>query len=108
MKSVLTLLLQRVAQGPVYFTHAVDEKGRETKVVRSTTSPTNQKHLHALALEGYVAETVTGTLIPQETTVTYTLTAKGREFLGLHAATPRPVHRSLPLSDKQLEAEGIE
>lgn len=108
MKSVLTLLLQRVAQGPVYFTHAVDPQGRETKVVRSTTSPSNQKHLHALALEGYVAAAITGTPTPPETTVTYRLTAKGREFLGLHAPTPRPIHRALPLTDKQLEAEGIE
>lgn len=105
------LLLERCEQGPVSFTHAADIKGRYTRLVRSTISPSQQKHLHELAVAGYVAERVSGCGglgTPPESTVTYSLTALGRSVLGIRAPTPVPIHRTMPLTDEELELEGIE
>lgn len=104
------LLLQRVAQSPVSFTHAPQVRGKGTKLVRSTLSPSRQKELYALSIRGYLAHAVTGCGghgTPPETTVTYTLTAQGRVALGIHHRAMPPVHRNLPLTDAQLEREGI-
>lgn len=103
--------LNRLSQGPVIYTHAIDTTGRKTKLVRSTTSPSLQKHYHRLAVDGYCAEVVSGCGghgEPPETSVTYTLTALGRSVLGIRAPTPRPINRWTPPSDAELAAEGIE
>ena len=103
--------LQRLVQGPVQFTHAIDVNGRKTKLGRSTVSVSLQKHYHRLAVGGYCAEAVTGCNghnEPPETTVTYTLSALGRAELGIHKEPPPPVNRSQPLSDVELYLEGIE
>lgn len=105
------MLLQRVSQGPVSFTHAPLVSGKGTKLVRSSISPSRQKDLYALAVRGYLAHAVTGCGghgTPPETTVTYTLTSQGRSALGIHPRAMPPVHRNLPLTDEQLAREGIE
>lgn len=100
------MLLERAAISPVSFTHAIDYKGK-LHLARSTISPSQQKHLHRLAVEGYLAEAVTGTPIPPETTVTYTLTATGRAKLGIRKQLMPSVYRTEPLTEEQLEAESM-
>jgi hypothetical protein len=103
--------LERLGKGDVLFTHAIDINGRATKLVRSTVSQSLQKHYHRLALEGLCAERVHGCGghgSPPETTVTYSLTAMGREALGLHREEPPTRNRWTPPSDAELAREGIE
>jgi len=105
------MLLDRVARGPVSFTHGVDVRGRHTKLVRSTISPSQQKHLHRLAVMGLLSEKVEGCGghgSPPETVVTYALTAMGRAEQGIRAPTPVPHNRWTPPTDAELEVEGIE
>lgn len=103
------MLLERVARGPVSFTHAPLASGKGTKLVRSSMSPSQQAPLHDLAMRGLLARAVTGSAphFPLETHVTYTLTSLGRDALGLHAVLPLPVHRDVSLTDEQLEREGL-
>jgi hypothetical protein len=105
------LLLQRVSQGPVAFTHAIDVSGRYTKLVRSSISYSQNKHLHRLALEGYLCQKVTGCGghgEPPETVVTYTLTALGREALDIHAPRKPTVNRWTAPTEEEMLKEGIE
>ena len=105
------LLLQRVRKGPVLFTHAADMSGRYTKLVRSTLSISQSKHLHRLALEGYLCEKITGCGgmgEPPETTVTYTLTALGRDAIGDKPTRKPEVNRWTPPSEEDMLREGIE
>lgn len=108
MNSTDIMLLQRCAQGPVSFTHAPTVTGHKTKLVRSTLSPKQQVPLHQLALAGLLAEAVEGCLHNQETTVTYTLTALGRDTLGLHGRQERPQHAIQSPTDAQLLRESKE
>lgn len=110
MKSIDIMLLERCAQGPVSFTHAPTVRGHTTKLVRSTVSPKQQAPLHQLALAGLVAEAVDpqASISPPESTVTYTLTARGRDALGLHARQMPPQHNFPLPSDAQLIRESKE
>lgn len=103
------MLLQRVAQGPVSFTHGVNARGA-TKLLRSTISSSQQKHLHRLALGGWVAEVVNpkASISPPETTVTYSLTSLGREELGIHKRLEPNVHHVKLPSESQLERQSME
>lgn len=102
--------LERLAQGSVSFTYAVDlNGGRTAKLVRSSVSSSLQKHYHRLAVAGYVAEVVSGCGgrgDPAEHTVTFTLTALGRKALGLRAPRAPTVNRSRSLTESELLAEG--
>ena len=102
-----SMYLQRLSSGPVSFVYA--PHGRGTKLVRSTVSVSLQKHYRRLAVAGYCAEKVTGCNgrnEPPEHTITYTLTALGRQELGIHAQVMPPVHRQASLTDAELLAEG--
>jgi hypothetical protein len=102
------LLLQRVARGPVSFTHAPLVSGKGTKLVKSTLSPSQQAPLASLASRGLLARAVTGSAphFPLETHVTYTITSLGQEALGMQPARKPRVNRNLPLTDEELEREG--
>lgn len=102
------MLLERVAKGPVHFTHAPTVRGSHTKLVRSSVSPKQQSPLRNLAMLGFLALATSGSAphFPLETTVTYTLTSKGREALGLHKLQMPDVHRQPSLTDEQLAIEG--
>ena len=47
------MLLERVARGPVSFTHAPTVRGTHTKLVRSSVSPKQQAPLRDLAMRGF-------------------------------------------------------
>lgn len=108
MNSNGTMLLERCARGPVSFTHAPTVRGHTTKLVRSTLGPKQQAPLHALALAGYLAEKVDGCPLDVETTVTYTLTALGREWLGMHKRREQPRNSVPTPSESMLERESRE
>lgn len=80
-------ILQRCASGPVRFVYAPDPKGgSHAKLLRSDVSPSLRKHFDSLALDGYVARAITGCegkKEPPETVVTFTMTAYGREHIGV-------------------------
>lgn len=102
--------LNRLAQSAVSFTHEPNATGKGTRLVRSTVSGSLQKHYHRLAVDGYCAESITGSHDPgpPQTVVSYTLTALGRDALGLHKPLAKPVNRSRPLSESELYRDGIE
>lgn len=108
MKSADVMLLERCAQSPVSFTHAVTIVGRRPKLVRSTIGPKQQAPMHQLAVAGYLSEKVTGCPHDGETTVTYTLTALGREAMGIYQRS-KPARYARPWpTDAQLERESRE
>lgn len=79
--------------------------------MRSNADERLSRDLHRLSVAGYLAERVEGCGgrgEPPETIVTYAATALGRNEVGLHRVPPPTKHRSQPLSDRELEAEGIE
>lgn len=108
MKSTDVMLLERCARGPVSFTHAPTVRGHTTKLVRSTLGPKQQAPLHALACAGYLSEKVTGLMDTMETTITYTLTALGREELGIHSRRAQPRNATPTPSESMLERESRE
>lgn len=85
MNGIERLCLQRIATSPVSFTHAIDMRGKATKLARSSISPSQQKICEALAIQGFVSRAVSGdhSSTPPETSVTYTLTALGRAELDM-------------------------
>lgn len=108
MKSTDVMLLERCAQGPVSFTHEPTVRGNKTKLVRSTLSPKQQEPLYQLSLEGLLARKVSGCPIDGETTVTFTLTALGRDALGIHARRQQPRNNTPTPSSSMLERESRE
>lgn len=112
MKSGDKMLIERAARSPVSFVHAIDMAGKvRSNTVRSTISPSQQKHMHRLALEGLLSEAVTGCGghgEPPEHVVTYTPTALGRAAVGLHVPEKPRVNASTMLSESELLKEGIE
>lgn len=99
------MLLER-AQKTVSFTYCPALTTGRVKLVRSSLSEGQKKHLHRLAIEGYLAESwhgCGGHGEPPETTVTFSLTAKGRDFLGIHAAPKPRVHG--PCEEEDVEAD---
>lgn len=105
MRSTDIMLLERCAAGAVSFTHEPNPSGRGTRLVRSSISPSQQKKLRELANGGYVAEAVSGDPIQSVTTVTYTLTALGRNELGIHAKKKQRRNNTTPPTDSALERE---
>lgn len=104
------MFLEKVAAGPVSFTYEPGANGH-VKLVRSTTSGAQQPKYHALAVAGYLAEAVNGEIhheAPPTTTVSFTMTAMGREALGLHSE-PKPFvhHHRLP-TEEELAVDAIE
>lgn len=99
-------LLERCQQSAVSFTYAPCPKGRtHARLLRSTISGQQQSRLHALALDGYVAELVDGDPHAGETTITYTLTARGeRELTGEKRPPDLERVQRLPTAE-QLTAE---
>lgn len=111
LKSSDRMLLERVARGPVSYTHAIDMRGTHTKLVRTTLSQSQHKHLHRLAVDGYLAEKITGCGgqgEPPETTVAYKLTALGQAALDIHPSRKPPVNRWTPPTEAEMEKEGLE
>lgn len=108
MKSSDLMLLERCARGPVSFTHAPTVRGHTTKLVRSTLGPKQQAPLHQLALAGFLAEKIEGCPLVGETTVTYTLTARGRDVLGIHKRQMPPQYATPNPTDAQLLRESRE
>lgn len=104
------MLLERVAHGEVSFTYEPNSSGK-VKLVRSTTSGAAQPKYHALAILGLLSEAVTGTpghAGPPTTTVTFTLTALGRNEMGIHAERRPNVHWRPPVTEAELAKDGIE
>lgn len=108
MKSTEIMLLERCAQSAVSYTHAPTIRGKTTKLVRSSLSPKQQKPLNELALAGHVSRHISGCPLDGETTVTYTITAKGRDALGLHARRQQPKNATPWPTDSALERESRE
>jgi hypothetical protein len=105
------MYLERLATGPVQFIHGIDIHGRATKLLRSSVSPSLQKHYHRLAVSGYVSEVVSGDNgqgNPPEHVVTYSLTALGRSKINLRNEPKPPVNRWTPPSNYELAQEGSE
>lgn len=103
------MFLERVHAGAVSFTYEPDPNGgKHARLVHSTVSGAQQPKYHALAVQGLLAEKVTGEPHKARTTVSFTLTASGREVLGVHAPAPRPVHWSPPISEEELAKDAIE
>lgn len=105
------MLIERCHTGPVSFTYEPCPAGRKhAKLVRSTISVTQQKKLHALAVQGLVAERITGCTDggPPTTTIEYTVTAAGREALGIACPVKPPVHWHALPTEEQMAKEGLE
>ncbi len=103
------MLLQRLTQGPVTFTYSPCQRGgKHVKLTASTLSLSQKKPLHALALGGYVAESLVGDpcAVPPHTTLTFTITGLGRGVLG--PAPDKPlIHRHALLSEDQMAEDSI-
>lgn len=106
------MLLERVAKAPVEFVYEASDHHpeRHARLVRSSISPSQRKHLRAFALEGLVSEHVDGCKgrrEPPTHTITYSITSLGLKRLG-HAPAPRPsIHRHELKSEAQLAEEGL-
>lgn len=94
-------LLERCAQSTISFTYAPCPKGRtHARLLRSTISGQQHKRLHALALGGYVAENVDSDPHAVETTITYTMTARGqRELFGVQHPAELTRVQKLPTAE---------
>lgn len=104
-----SMYLERLVKGPIEFVHGIDINGNATKLLRSTVSPSLQKHYHRLAVAGYVSEKIDGCGgNPPEHVVTYTLTALGRGAINLRAEPKKTVNRWTPPSNYELAQEGSE
>lgn len=105
-------MIRRCAKQPVFYAYApCAGGGTHAKLVRANADEHISRDLHRLALDGYLAERIAGCGgrgEPPETVITYTVTALGRDSVGLHRAQVPAKHRSQPLTDAELEAEGIE
>lgn len=102
------LLLQRAATSPIEFVYSPCVNSPHVKLTRSSISQSQKKHLHRLAVGGYLAEATGGCGghgEPPETKITFTLTAMGRQSLGIHAATRQRERRGNVYTDAALEAE---
>jgi hypothetical protein len=92
------MLIERAAEGPIEFVYAPALTTGHVKLVRSTLSSGQKKHLHRLAVEGYLAESYGGCGgrgEPPEMVVGFTVTALGRGAIGLRA-TPGVRARRIP------------
>lgn len=114
MSSSLTkhdrLLLERVQSGEVSFTWEPNSRGG-VKLVKSTTKKGDQPKYHDLALKGLLSEKVDGHpghSGPPVTTISFTLTALGKDALGLHAPARAPVHFTKVASEEELMKDAIE
>lgn len=105
MSANLRTMLQKLAAGPVVYTYAPNGKG--VKLESSTTSVSLKKHFEDLAHSGHAFRRDTGepTGCPPTMSITFTLTALGREELDMYAATHADTRVSAPASEAKLLAE---
>lgn len=99
-------LIERCIKEAIIYTYAPCERGgTHVKLVRSTTSISLRKRLHALALAGYVSEAVEGTADhekPPETSIVFKATALGREAVDYHEPIKPQVYSVRSATDTEL------
>lgn len=102
------LLTTIVKQGKVHYRFEPCPRGAaHAKLVDSTLPRSRQADCHRLALAGLLACEVDGDAHTPHTTVRYSLTAMGRDALGMRRAMPAQVHRQSHLSEDALAQEGL-
>lgn len=105
MNANLRTILERVAKDPVVFVYAPHGKG--VKLESSSVSVSLKKHMEALALSGHVSRRDTGEPAgcPPTMSITFTVTALGREELDLHNAVKPDERVTRPLTESELLAQ---
>lgn len=98
----LRTLLERVSTTPATFTF--EPHGKGVKLVASNISVSQRKHLDTLASDGLVARHGSGdpTGCPPHTTMTYSLTALGRDELDMHTRVTPAKNFTEPASESRL------
>jgi len=103
-------LLKRLADKPARFGYEIPHAGHKTpKLVSATHRGIKGKELSALALEGYLARRAIddGPRDEPAIVVTFTLTAKGREALGLKPERPPPRYRRKLPSESEMARQSL-
>lgn len=102
-------LIERVLQSPLAFTWGPCPKGgTHARLLRSSGSPSQVKHLRRFALAGLLSEKITDSASPPEHTVTYTITALGREAIDHYAAIAPRRNADRAATDSELLREAIQ